>query len=105
MSEPLSSRIAEAKARAEERQAFYNHGSHSMTDLVAADVLFLADQLARAHAVIEAARIDFKDMRRLMDHEGRSGYTADMASAEERCARYLADFDRGEQGMTATPPQ
>lgn len=94
------SRIAEAKARAEKEVAYVKKGRYAFGTRsypLAADVLFLADQLARAHAVIEAARYVWG-----WDCPCEMGEPCPVGGDFHRdhgiLGRALADFDRGEQG-------
>ncbi len=100
MTVPLPAWIAEAKARAEKALEPGNRAWVSERTL-AADVLFLADHLARAHAVIEAARTYFTAMDRPLDLAKNPKdwkHRHDEQDAERALRTALADFDRGEQG-------
>lgn len=104
MSEPLPARIAEATAYVIKLIRWAGNGEHTPEDYDEAErhVLFLADQLARAHAdaskmrtVIEAARNSMFGWHRYPDPGDNCPY-GQCAGCD--LARALADFDRGEQG-------
>lgn len=129
MSEPLSARIAKAKAWHEDMPAvdalahiiwrlhslLYGIDSQQSLDECqqAADVWVEdvapiiasaekhADQLARAHAVIEAARVAcivFSEAHRLLEAGNEEAGLATLYQFGETITELIADFDRGEQG-------